>query len=61
MLFRSKVKGFNIRYYNEQGRVWLDEWSSTGPLPAALLLEITFQELDADPYTIREWVTVGAL
>jgi general secretion pathway protein J len=57
----TKVKGFNIRYYNEQGRVWLDEWSSTGPLPAALLLEITFQELDADPYTIREWVTVGAL
>lgn len=55
----SQVKGFNVRYYNEQGRVWLDEWSSTGPLPAAVLLEITFQEPDAEPYTIREWVTVG--
>lgn len=55
----TKVKGFNVRYYNGQGRVWLDEWSSVGPLPAALLLEITFQEPDADPYTIREWVTVG--
>lgn len=55
----SQVKAFNIRYYHEQGRVWLDEWSLTGSLPAALLLEITFQELDAEPYTVREWVTVG--
>ena len=54
-----KVKGFNVRYYSRQGQVWLDEWSSTGPLPTALLLEITFQEPDAEPYTIREWVTVG--
>lgn len=55
----TKVKGFNVRYYSRQGQVWLDEWSSTGPLPTALLLEITFQETDAEPYTIREWVTVG--
>jgi general secretion pathway protein J len=55
----TKVKGFNIRYYNAAGKVWADEWSSTGPLPTALLLEITFQEPDAEPYTIREWVTVG--
>ena len=55
----TKVKGFNVRYYSRQGQVWLDEWSSTGPLPTALLLEITFQEPDAEPYTIREWVTVG--
>lgn len=55
----TKVKGFNVRYYSRQGQVWLDEWSSTGPVPTALLLEITFQEPDAEPYTIREWVTVG--
>ncbi len=55
----TKVKGFNIRYYHGQGKVWLDEWSSTGPLPTALLLEVTFQDPDAEPYTIREWVTVG--
>lgn len=55
----TRVKGFNVRYYHRPGRVWLDEWSSTGSLPTALLLEITFQEPDAEPYTIREWVTVG--
>ena len=55
----TKVKGFNVRYYSRQGQVWLDEWNSTGPLPTALLLEITFQEPEAEPYTIREWVTVG--
>lgn len=55
----TKVKGFNIRYYHGQGKVWLDEWSSTGPLPTALLLEVTFQDPDVEPYTIREWVTVG--
>lgn len=55
----TNVKAFNIRYYHGQGKVWLDEWSSTGPLPTALLLEITFQEPDAEPYTVREWVTVG--
>ncbi|MEQ1795485.1 MAG: type II secretion system protein GspJ [Nitrospira sp.] len=55
----TKVKGFNIRYFSGQGKVWLDDWSSTGPLPAALLLEIIFQEPDAEPYTVREWVTVG--
>ena len=55
----TKVKSFNIRYYNGQGKVWLDEWSTTGSLPMALLLELTFQEPDAEPYTIREWVTVG--
>lgn len=55
----TKVKGFNVRYYHGAGKMWLDEWNATGPLPTALLLEITFQELDAEPYTIREWVTVG--
>jgi len=57
----TKVKGFNVRYYSKQSQAWLDEWSSTGPLPTALLLEITFQESTAEPYTIREWVTVGVL
>jgi len=55
----TKVKGFNVRYYHAPGRMWVDEWSSTGPIPTVLLLEITFQEPDAEPYTIREWVTVG--
>lgn len=55
----TQVKSFNVRYFSKQAAAWFDEWSSTGPLPAALLLEITFQEPGAEPYTIREWVTVG--
>jgi general secretion pathway protein J len=55
----TRVQGFNVRYFNGQGKVWLDEWSSTGPLPTALLLEVTFKDPNAEPYTIREWVTVG--
>jgi general secretion pathway protein J len=55
----TKLKGFNVRYYDGQGRVWVDEWTNSGPLPTALLLEVTFQETEAEPYTIREWVTVG--
>ena len=55
----DRVSGFNIRYYDGQGQVWLDEWQSAG-LPKALLLEITFQQPDALPWTVREWITIGA-
>lgn len=55
----SKVKGFNIRYYHGQEKIWLDEWNTTGSLPTAVLFELTFQELNAEPYIIREWVMVG--
>lgn len=55
----DNVSGFNIRYYDGQNRVWLDDWQATG-LPKALLLEVTFQEPNSTPWTIREWVTIGA-
>ncbi len=55
----DRVSGFNIRYYDGQGRVWLDEWQAAG-LPKALLLEITFQQPDSLPWTVREWITIGA-
>ncbi len=57
----NRVKAFNIRYYDSQGLVWTDEWLATGKMPKALLLEVTFQLPDADPWTVREWVTVGTL
>lgn len=57
----TEVKAFNIRYFSRQGQVWLDEWSTNGPMPTALLLEITFQEGESDPVTVREWVTIGIL
>ena len=55
----TQVKGFNVRYFSQQGQVWLDEWSASKMSPTALLLEITFQEGESDPVTVREWVTVG--
>ena len=59
MELADRVHAFNIRYYDEQNRVWLDEWPSASKLPKAVLLEITFQYPDAAPWTIREWITIG--
>jgi general secretion pathway protein J len=55
----NRVKGFNVRYFNGQGRVWTDEWVLASTVPKALLLEVTFQPPDADPWMVREWVTIG--
>lgn len=57
----NNVKGFNVRYYSGQSRTWVDDWSASGPLPTAILVEVTFLDTlkDAKPYTIREWITVG--
>jgi len=56
----DRVKSFNVRYFDAQARVWMDEWSAVTKVPKAVLLEITFQPPDAaEPWTIREWVTIG--
>ena len=55
----NRVKGFNLRYFDAQGRVWTDEWLTTSKIPKALLLEVTFQPPDADPWIVREWITIG--
>jgi general secretion pathway protein J len=56
----DRVKGFNVRYFDGQTRTWTDEWITAGKLPKAVLLEIMFAGPDAEPATVREWVTVGA-
>jgi general secretion pathway protein J len=56
----NQVKGFNVRYFDGQTRMWTDEWLTTGKLPKAVLLEIMFAGPDGEPATVREWVTVGA-
>ena len=56
----DRVKGFNVRYYDGQSRVWTDEWQTNDKMPKALLLEVTFQPANADPWTIRQWITIGA-
>lgn len=59
MELADRVLAFNVRYYDEQNRVWLDEWPVANKLPKALLLEVTFQYPDTAPWTVREWVTIG--
>jgi len=56
----DRVKAFNVRYFDAQSRVWTDEWATITKVPKAVLLEITFQPIQGDPWTIREWVTIGA-
>jgi general secretion pathway protein J len=56
----DRVQAFNIRYYDDQNRIWIDEWPAVSKIPKALLIEVTFQYPDAVPWTVREWVTIGA-
>ena len=60
------VRGFNVRYFDPQANVWVDEWDGrtrTSP-PAAILIELTLAE-DGPPdapeqlRTFREWVSIG--
>lgn len=56
----DRVKGFNVRYFDGQSRLWIDEWPAATKSPKALLLEVTFQQSDEPPWTVREWVMIGA-
>jgi general secretion pathway protein J len=55
----NQVKAFNLRYFDGQGQVWTDEWLAN-KMPKSLLIEITFQPSGAEPWTVREWVTIEA-
>lgn len=58
----TKVKGFNVRYYDGKSQLWLDEWDSRGKpgTPKAILIELTLLQGKAEPVTVRQWVSVGA-
>lgn len=59
MELADRVQAFNVRYYDDQTRIWLDEWPTASKMPRAVLIEVTFHDPDAAPWTVREWVTVG--
>ena len=59
MELADRVQAFNIRYYDDQNRIWIDEWPATLKIPKALLIEVTFQYPNAAPWTLREWVMIG--
>lgn len=56
----DQVTGFNLRYFDGQSRRWIDDWPAAAKLPQALLLEVTFQQANEPPWTVREWVAIGA-
>ena len=57
----TKVKGFNVRYYDGKSNLWLDEWTGRGSEPPkAILLELTLLQEKAELQTVRQWVSVGA-
>jgi general secretion pathway protein J len=59
----TKVKGFNVRYYDGKSNLWLDEWDDRGrpgATPKALLIELTLLQENAELQTVRQWVAVGA-
>jgi general secretion pathway protein J len=58
----TKVKGFNLRYYDGKSHLWLDEWDGRGrsATPKAILIELTLLQENEELQTIRQWVAVGA-
>ena len=58
----TKVKGFNVRYYDGKNNLWLDEWDGRGRpgSPKAILIELTLLQEKAELQTVRQWVAVGA-
>lgn len=55
------VKGFNIRYFDAQANVWMDEWdgrAKTSP-PAAVLIELALTQDNDEVRTFRQWVPIG--
>ncbi|MEK7235483.1 MAG: type II secretion system protein GspJ [Nitrospirota bacterium] len=58
----TKVKAFNVRYYDGKSNLWLDEWDGRGRsgTPKAILLELTLLQENAELQTVRQWVAVGA-
>jgi general secretion pathway protein J len=57
----TKVKGFNVRYYDGKSNLWLDEWDGRGRgSPKAILIELTLLQEKSELQTVRQWVAVGA-
>ena len=57
----TKVKGFNVRYYDGKSKLWVDEWTGRGDeSPKAILLELTLLQEKAELQTVRQWVSIGA-
>lgn len=58
----TKVKGFNVRYFDGKNNLWVDEWDGRGRpgTPKAVLIELTLLQENEELQTVRQWVAVGA-
>ena len=58
----TKVKGFNVRYYDGKNNLWLDEWDGRvrPGSPKAILIELTLLQDKMELQTVRQWVALGA-
>jgi general secretion pathway protein J len=58
----TKVKAFNVRYYDSKSNLWRDEWDGDRQqgAPKAVLIELTLLQEKAELLTVRQWVSVGA-
>jgi hypothetical protein len=53
------VAGFNVRYYDRGGKVWLDTWEGQGrtTLPGAVMVELTLVNARKEPRTYTAYVS----
>ena len=58
----TKVKGFNVRYYDGKDNLWLDEWDGRvrPGSPKVILIELTLLQDKMELQTVRQWVALGA-
>jgi len=58
----TKVKGFNVRYYDGKDNLWLDEWDGRvrPRSPKVILIELTLLQDKMELQTVRQWVALGA-
>jgi len=57
----TRVKGFNVRYYDSKSHLWLDEWDGQRlGTPKAILIELTLLQEKTELQTVRQWVALGA-
>ncbi len=57
----TRVKGFNVRYYDSKSNLWLDEWDGQRlGTPKAILIELTLLQEKTELQTVRQWVALGA-
>ena len=57
----TRVKGFNVRYYDSKSNLWLDEWDGQRlGTPKVILIELTLLQEKTELQTVRQWVALGA-